>query len=138
MASKPESTLIKSIHRHLPADVYFMKNNNPFTAGVPDVWYSGISGDIWIEYKWLKSKPSKKFKPNLSALQIKWLRERHSEGRNVAVIVGCPEGVVILKNLTWEHDCDFAPIIGRSTAAQWILSETTTCLLSKDLSPLSK
>lgn len=135
MAVKPESTLIKSIQRHLPAAVYLMKNNNPFTAGVPDVWYSGNAGDIWIEYKWLEKKPIKPFKPKLSELQLKWLRERHSEGRNVAVIVGCPEGVVILRNLEWEQDCTFTHIIDRRSAAIWISSETIKCLSSKDSSP---
>lgn len=130
MASKPESVFIASIKRHLNAAIYALKNNNPFTGGVADLWYSGHSGDLWVEYKWLPKKPAKSFTPTLSALQIKWLRERYEEGRNVAVIVGCPEGGVILRDLEWERDCLFTPIVSRAEIAQWITEETTVCRLS--------
>ncbi len=130
MSSKPESVFITSVHKHLPSTTYSMKNNNPFTGGVADVWYSGAAGDMWIEYKWLPKQPKAAFVPNLSALQIRWLRERYNEGRNVAVIVGCPDGAVILKNLEWERENTFGPIFTRKEIALWISEETTQCHLS--------
>jgi hypothetical protein len=40
--------------------------------------------------------------PNLSDLQKEWLNKRYQEGRQVAVIVGSPEGGVMLSDLAWE------------------------------------
>ena len=98
MATKPESTFIAGVHKHLPAAVYRMKTNNPYVAGIPDCYYSGIGGDLWIEYKYIAKLPARvPVKIKLSALQRRWLEGRHGEGRNVAVIVGSPEGAVILR-----------------------------------------
>jgi hypothetical protein len=81
-----------------------MKNNNPYIGGIPDVWYSNETGDLWVEYKYLPSVPKRgSVRINLSALQIQWLKERYAEGRNVAVIVGCPLGGVLFKHLEWEE-----------------------------------
>jgi hypothetical protein len=91
MAQKPETTFIGSVHKYLPADLYRMKN------------------DLWIEYKFIT--PPKRpdtlidltsgTKPELSHLQQDWLKRRHVEGRNVAVIIGCSEGGVWLPGLSW-------------------------------------
>ena len=98
MATKPESTFIAGVHKHLPAAVYRMKTNNPYVAGIPDCYYSGIGGDLWIEYKYIAKLPARvPVKIKLSALQRRWLEGRHGEGRNVAVIVGSPEGAVIFR-----------------------------------------
>ena len=88
-----------------------MKNNNDYTSGVPDVWFSGAKGDLWVEFKFVSKLPSRvPLRPYdlLSSLQEKWLRERYEEGRNVAVIIGCKrnnhlEGF-ILRDLAWEKD----------------------------------
>lgn len=81
-----------------------MKNHNPFAAGVPDCWYSGSKGDIWVEFKFvvLPKRPETSVAVGLSELQKKWLRDRYAEGRCVAVIVGCKEGGVWLPGLTWD------------------------------------
>ena len=88
-----------------------MKNNNDYTSGVPDVWFSGTKGDLWVEFKFVSKLPQKvPLRPYelLSALQEKWLRERYEEGRNVAMIIGCKrdrhlEGF-LLRDLAWEKD----------------------------------
>ena len=41
-------------------------------------------------------------KPPLSRLQQNWIRVEYELGTNVAVAVGCPEGVIVLLNLDWE------------------------------------
>lgn len=93
------------MHRHLDAGVYHMKNNNQFIAGIPDVWYSGRARDIWVEYKFIvvPKRDSTIITPDLSQLQKKWLRDRRSEGRDVAVAVGCKDGAVFFNEpVLWE------------------------------------
>lgn len=129
--SKPETTFIASVHRHLPPgrkNPYWMKNNNQYTSGIWDVWYSGPLADLWVEYKWLDRIPQKSFTPALSALQFDWGRERLAEGRNMAVIVGCKEGGVIFENLEWESELTNAAfkvqIRSRQEIAEWIMQQT--------------
>ena len=107
LAAKPETTFTASLHKLLPASIYYMKNNNPYTGGVPDLWYSGLGGDLWVEYKYLPTVPvTAVVQPLklLSALQAKWLNDRHKEGRNVAVIIGCPKGGVVLTLGSWSAE----------------------------------
>ena len=124
MATKPETTLYTAINKSLPRELHREKMNNPYRGGTPDFFYSGNKADKWVEYKWLPRTPRSSFVPALSSLQIKWLRERHGEGRNVAVIVGSPTGVMILKALEWESPVvpDFS--LSRPQAADWIMKET--------------
>ena len=102
--SGPENTFIASVHRHLPAELYRMKNHNQYTGGIPDVWYSGPAGDLWIEYKFiaLPKRDSTTIKIDLSELQKNWIISRHSEGRQVGVIVGCKDGGVWMPGTTWQ------------------------------------
>lgn len=110
MSAKPETRFYTNIHTHLKKMspfVYSMKNNNPYVGGIPDCWYSGNADDMWIEYKWLATDPVRKVvKPMelLSDLQQTWIRDRHVEGRNVMVIIGCPSGGVMLPGITWERE----------------------------------
>lgn len=101
----PENTFIASIRKHLPKDLYVLKNNNQFHAGVPDLWISGKSADLWIEAKYiiLPKRPDTLIKIDLSELQKNWLRSRFDEGRNVAVIVGSPKGGVYLEGVSWDY-----------------------------------
>jgi hypothetical protein len=90
-----EHSYIRSIHRKLPDDIYKWKINDNYQAGVADAYYSGIGGDLWVEYKYVKALPARgdtTVKTTLSAQQKIWLRARHEEGRNVAVVVGSPDG----------------------------------------------
>lgn len=104
--------------------------NNPYRSGTADYWYSGNKADLWIEYKWLKKIPTKIInlssgdKPLLSALQQKWLTARDNEGRNVAVVVGFPEGAIILQKNMWLDNLNFNMLISRNELASWILEQT--------------
>lgn len=102
----PENTFIGSVHRHLPTDIYHMKNHNQYNGGIPDVWYSGPAGDLWIEYKFIviPKRPETIIRIELSELQKNWLTSRHSEGRRVAVIVGAKEGGVWFDGVDWVHE----------------------------------
>ena len=110
MAAKPESTFIASVHKHLPPTLYRVKNNNEYTAGIADVWYSGVH-DLWVEYKFIvvPKRPETRIdlltgkNPAISYLQQEWLRSRHGEGRSVGVIVGSKDGGIWLPGVAWEQ-----------------------------------
>lgn len=104
-----------------------MKNHNPYTAGIPDCWYSGRQGDLWIEYKWLAKPPvTARVQPQnlLSALQRTWLNNRQKEGRRVCVIIGCDEGGVLLQDGEWDRSLSAETfkrtLLPIATLAQWI------------------
>lgn len=103
-----EHTYIRSIHERLrkaATAIYIWKINDPYQGGVADAYYSGHT-DMWIEYKYLKSLPKREstvIVPGLSQLQKDWLRARHQEGRKVCVIVGSPDGSLILPGVSWEE-----------------------------------
>lgn len=109
MAAKPETTFIAGVHKHLPPTLYRVKNNNEYTAGIADVWYSGVR-DLWVEYKFIvvPKRPDTVIdlitgkNPAISYLQQEWLRSRHGEGRSVGVIVGSKDGGVWFPGLTWD------------------------------------
>lgn len=125
---------MEGVHKHLPREVYRMKNHNPYVGGVPDVWYSAHPRDLWVEYKFAPSVPQRGVvdakRINLSTLQSDWLAKRHTEGRNVAVIVGVPAGGVIMRDLEWEvglSPTEFkARIQPRPAIANWITQQTLT------------
>jgi hypothetical protein len=124
----PETRFIASVHRQLPPNQYFMKNHNAYIGGPADVWYSGEIGDIWIEYKYVKTLPKSinlmdtKKKYALSALQQEWLHDRYAENRKVFVVLGCMQGGVVLGYLDWEvvHDSTVVLIKSRTDIAKWI------------------
>ena len=102
----PENTFISGVHRHLPAELYRMKNHNQYNGGIADVWYSGNAADLWIEYKFIvvPKRDDTVITPNLSALQQEWLSRRHAEGRNVGVIIGSKLGGVWLPGVSWQQN----------------------------------
>lgn len=119
---KPENRLIKKINDLLPVEIYREKMANPWRGGTPDMWYSGKAGDLWIEWKWLPKKPKGVVIPNLSALQRDWLDRRESEGRDVAVFVGAPDGVMpFWLSKEWTNGLIWAPS-SLVVAAGWIAS----------------
>lgn len=124
-----EHSFVRSVHNQLPSRVHRWKINARFARGVPDAWYSGDRGDVWVEYKWLPRTPVRQFTVELSGNQRKWLRDRHLEGRTVAVIIGTPSGAVVLTGRQWEQT---QKVVGewmtRRQVAQWI--EALTCSTS--------
>ena len=79
-----------------------MKNHNQYNAGIPDVWYSGLERDLWVEYKFiaLPKRNDTIITIGLSALQVIWITKRREEGRNVGIIVGCAAGGVGFDGIT--------------------------------------
>lgn len=124
MASKPESVFIRGVNKYLTT-TYFEKTNNPFRGGIADMWYSGTKSDLWVEYKYEPSLPrTRTYLPKLSPLQVMWLGNRYDEGREVAVILGIPEGGVIFTELGWLKPHTRSELLARAVSrqelAKWI------------------
>lgn len=132
MSKGPENTFIGSVHKHLPVELYRMKNHNVYNGGIADVWYSGSKCDYWIEYKFIKTpaRDATVIDPGLSELQKDWLRNRHAEGRNVGVLVGSKDGGVFFPGVSWDQDFNAAffrnALHTRKELAQLITSLTCT------------
>ncbi len=92
---KDEQAFIRAIHRRLDSRIHRWNINARFAAGVPDVWYSGPGGDLWVEYKYKQHAPKRKAQTGVTALQAAWLEARKREGRRVALVVGTPDGCFI-------------------------------------------
>ncbi len=140
MSAKPETTFIAGVHKHLPpgrTEPYWMKNNNVYTAGIWDCWYSGTRDDLWVEYKFvvLPKRGETLVSIELSALQKDWGKDRMHEGRNLVVIVGCKEGGVIFENFGWEADITAAAfrsrLMPRAALAAWIVQNTVDVQIRK-------
>lgn len=97
---RPENSWRIGCYKYLSPAVYHEKMHNPYRGGTPDDWFSGNARDLWAEVKFVvvPARDTTMIVPNLSPLQLKWLTERHAQGRNCWVIVGCKEGGTILRN----------------------------------------
>ena len=137
MAIKPENTFRSGVHKFLPKELHHEKMNNPYSSGTADDWFSGTKADLWIEYKFLPRLPQRASvwlvnpnvaKPLLSKLQELWLHKRHVEGRTIAVVIGCPEGGIILRDLKWEDPITVETfkdnLVPRKAIALWIEEQT--------------
>lgn len=142
-----ESEYIRTVHKLLPASVYHLKLNLPFTAGVPDCYYSGSRNDLWVEWKYLRTVPlevdlcSGK-KPIMTRLQQDWLRERHREGRCVALIVGTKAGCVLYPGTTWQTVLPrrgfIQQIQSKQATADWIRDVCHQSYARTEVSPVAE
>lgn len=111
-----EHSFIRSLHdrlRRIAPEVYIWKINDAYQGGVADAYYSAAS-DMWVEYKFLKALPKRAstvIDIGLSALQKQWLSSRHREGRKVCVVVGSPDGSLILPGTDWDRSITSADFI---------------------------
>jgi hypothetical protein len=123
-----ESQYTQAIHKLIPKELYRWKINDSFQGGVADAYYSGTNGDLWVEYKYLKSLPkraSTQVVPDLRPLQKQWLRDRHLEGRNVAVVIGSPSDSIYLRFPEWESGVSCEEFRDRSLTKQEIANWIT-------------
>lgn len=98
-----ESTFTQYIMKKLNPKVYRWKILNMMQNGVPDAYFSGPKGDLWVEFKYIKAPKLNTTVaiPKLTKLQKKWLYDRWYEGRNVAVILGSELGSHIYNDNDW-------------------------------------
>lgn len=135
MAAKPETTFRLGVERHLDKSLtHCQKNSNQYASGEADSWYSNRGkGDLWVEYKFIQKLPVRvpvrpyDEKTMLTALQKDWLKNRHEEGRNVAVVIGCKDGGVIMRYPEWLRDWPVSEFIqhlkSRKELADWIANQ---------------
>jgi hypothetical protein len=97
-----ESQYTQAVHKKLPPDVYKWKINDNYASGVADAFYRRNDGKrgapLWVEYKYIKALPKRDSTviiPDLSAKQVKWLKEANAAGEQSYVIVGCGSKGVI-------------------------------------------
>ena len=133
MAAKPETRYRLRVEKRLPPGVYHLKLSLPYQGGVADSWYSH-GRDLWVEYKWLEKLPvrvpldiTKGEDPMLSKLQQDWLKDRHAEGRDVAVILGTPKGGIVFPGVQWLDPIPAKDIEDRlmtvDEVAEWLQQE---------------
>lgn len=120
-----EHGFIKAVHRKLPPALYRWKIHDNFTGGVPDAWYAGPNGSLFIEYKYvtLPKKPSTRIKTGLSALQLAWLDTMCDYKVVVAVIIGSKTGAIILTRKDWHKplfNTDFDQGLSIANTSKWI------------------
>lgn len=124
-----EHSFIKSIHNSLHPDVYKWKIHDTYTGGVPDAFYSGPVGSLFVEYKYIKQLPKKDttmLRHSLSKLQEAWL-ERVKSATPVALILGVEDTALIIvddfsANISKMHYNDAC--IPRKEVAEWIFNIT--------------
>lgn len=118
-----ESGFIRALHKRLPSKIYCWKISDRFSAGVADAYYSSDKTDLWVEYKFYPKGLPAKTKPKLSKLQIKWLEERHNEGRNVYVIVGSPDKCLLFSNKEWTTHKPLTAAVSRDEIINWFTGQ---------------
>ena len=128
---KPENRFLNLVHKHIPSTVYFEKTHNIYRGGTPDVYYEGPKAILWAEYKYLAKLPkiinlTGQKNPPLSALQQRWLARAHANNKNVAVIVGSPQGHYVFESLSWKepHPVDQLTSMLVAEIASWITMKT--------------
>jgi hypothetical protein len=120
-----ESSFTSKIHRLLPNEIYAWKISDRFHRGIPDAYYSGSAADLWIEYKFYSSLPTRSFRCKLSPHQLRWLNDRHAEGRRTAVVIGDPKQGIILEDGEWARPIAPRPALSHAEIAAWITGAVT-------------
>lgn len=96
-----EHGFVKAVHRHLCPDVYRWKIHDTYTGGVPDTFYCGPAGPLWVEYKYIKlpKRPTTPINLGLSELQRAWLQRMLDWDQPAAVVVGFDKSATIITDL---------------------------------------
>ena len=97
-----EKTFIAKIHKALSKEIYRWKINDPYHGGVPDVYYSGLAGCMFVEYKYQAKMPVKltsKIPINTSTQQKEWLKKAISHSVPAYVVVGAADKIVMTQEI---------------------------------------
>lgn len=106
-----EKQLIAAINRALPSDVYSHSNTYASMTGngIPDRFYDGPGGSVWIEFKQLKSMPrSGMVVGAYTELQLQWMERRYRNSKHllptpdVAGVVGLPNRTAVIQRTPTE------------------------------------
>lgn len=132
-----EPDFTRAVHKKISTDdVWVWKICDAYMGGIPDAYYRHrkTGGALWVEYKYIKALPkleSTRITPNLSALQLKLLKETVDSGQNACVIVGYKNtGVVFTSVDEWENGIKKSEFEGRSMSykelAEYITSKVSS------------
>ena len=94
-----EHSFIRSIHTNISSDVFVWKIADKYQGGVPDTYYSGPSGYMYIEYKYIQNIPKRsttKVKVTLTELQRSWLHRAQSHNHLAYTVIGSSAGVYFI------------------------------------------
>ena len=123
-----ESGFTQAIMKKLPKGIYKWKIMNSMQNGIPDCFFSGVAGDLWVEVKYISTPPKRAntdVSPKLSELQRKWLNDRYDEGRDVAVLLGSPSGNILLMDKDWNNRIVMEDLNQtRAQVVHWITKQT--------------
>jgi len=121
-----EHGFIRSIHSrikrtHAPVHIWKI----PGEGGIADCWYDAPEADLWVEYKYTQSFNKNGFViPNITKQQNHWLTARYNNERNVWVIVGSPDGHIIMRNCEWGGRSEIPPLLSSKAVVAAIIRET--------------
>ena len=92
-----EHSFIRAVHRKLPPHVMRWKIHDTYTGGVPDAWYAGPAGTLFVEYKYvvLPKKSTTRIKVGLSEQQRLFLDKLKEYHLSCAVIVAHDNGATV-------------------------------------------
>lgn len=109
---RTEKALIKAVHKKLGVGNHHqsMTGATLATNGTPDQYYDlPVVGEIWVEYKMLKSMPRSRIALGAyTPLQLSWLERRYKNSTrlahtpNVLGVVGLPNGTVAVQRTPTE------------------------------------
>ena len=96
-----EHSFIRSIHTDMSSEMFVWKIADKYQGGVPDTYYSGPFGYMYIEYKYIQNIPKRsttKVKVTLTELQRSWLRRAQSHNHLAYTVIGSSAGVYITQD----------------------------------------
>jgi hypothetical protein len=123
-----EHGFIRYIHSKLPPALRKWKIHDTFAGGVPDAYYLGPSGPLWVEYKYVKTLPKRSttlVSTCLTENQRLWLDDLHRCKQPCALVIGSGTRAVILQRGAWRSDLTVAEFnkisVDRKDIASWIV-----------------
>lgn len=106
-----EKQLIRAIDKYLPKEIHRQSMTGAAVTGngIPDRYYDGPLGDLWVEYKQLKTMPRSGVAIGAyTELQLHWMERRYRyaqhrlEVPNVLGVVGLPNKTAVIQRTPHE------------------------------------
>ncbi len=85
-----EAEFIRKIRKKLPPEVFSWKTHTSMQGGVPDCYYEGEKGTVWVEYKFVARPVIRQRKSGVTPLQLAWLSRLYQNGCPAWLVMGTP------------------------------------------------
>lgn len=121
-----ESGLIAAVNRPLVLYSHSNTGSSMNTNGLPDRYYDGPAGDLWVEFKMLQHMPrNSTVVGEYSALQLKWMKRRYVYSGfvpNVIGVVGLPNRTAVIQRTPeeWEGGSHVSVAVPLKEVSIWI------------------